>query len=139
LTTWRLTAVAVTRDTRLGVANSEVVTSKPLLLRPLTPRFLVGGDALTLGAIVHNTTASELAVTGRLSASGVLLRGDPARSIDVPAGGQARLDWPVTSTVGQTGQAKLHFEVAGAGPALTSAAGMGRIEHRRHGRRSRAS
>jgi uncharacterized protein YfaS (alpha-2-macroglobulin family) len=117
LTTWRLTAVAVTRDTRLGVGITEVVSSKPVLVRPLVPRFVVGGDVLTVGAAVHNATTTAVHVSASLRATGLLVQGDAGRSIEVPAAGQARLDWPVTSALGQSGQASLHFEAAGPGMA----------------------
>ena len=115
LTTWRLTAVAVTQDTRLGVGTADVVTSKPVLVRPLVPRFLVSGDVITLGAAVHNTTNTVLHVSAGLTATGLAVRGDAGRAIDVPAGGQVRLDWPVVSSVGQAGPASLRFEVAAPG------------------------
>ena len=35
--------------------------------------------------------------------------------VDVPAGGQVRLNWPVSSAAGQSGQARLHFEAAAPG------------------------
>ncbi len=115
LTTWRLTAVAVTRDTRLGVGTTEVVTGKAVLVRPLVPRFLVGGDVVTVGAAVHNATSAALHVSAALTANGLAVQGDARRSIDVPAGGQVRVDWPVTSSVGQSGQASLRFDAAAAG------------------------
>jgi uncharacterized protein YfaS (alpha-2-macroglobulin family) len=113
LTTWRLTAVAVTRDTRLGVTTSDVVTSKSLLLRPLTPRFIVGGDIATMGAAIHNTSGAAMDVTTSLRASGMVVQGDASRRVQVPAGGQVRVDWPVASRPGQAGQAALHFEASG--------------------------
>jgi uncharacterized protein YfaS (alpha-2-macroglobulin family) len=115
LTTWRLTAVGVTRDTRLGVANAEVVTNKPLLVRPLAPRFLVGGDVVTVGAAIHNTTSAAQHVTASLRTTSLAIQGQAGRTIDVPAGGQVRLNWPVSSVAGQSGQASLHFDAAAAG------------------------
>jgi uncharacterized protein YfaS (alpha-2-macroglobulin family) len=108
-------AVAVTQDTRLGVGTTEVVTSKPVLVRPLVPRFLVGGDVLTVGAAVHNTTNAMLRVSAGLTATGLAVQGDGRRSVDVPAGGQVRLDWPVSSSVGQSGQASLRFSARAPG------------------------
>ena len=112
LTTWRLTAVAITQDTRVGVASSDVVISKPLLIRPLVPRFLVGGDTATLGAAIHNTTAEPLRVNANLRADGLMLQGDAQHAVNVPAGGQVEVEWPVTSSVGEATTALLHFEAA---------------------------
>ena len=44
LTTWRLTARAVTRDTKAGAAVARTTTTKDLIVRVITPRFLTEGD-----------------------------------------------------------------------------------------------
>ena len=110
LTTWRLTAVAITQDTRVGVVSSDVVTNKPLLVRPLVPRFLVGGDTATLKAAIHNTTAEPLSVTASLHADGIIVQGNPQRAVNVAAGGQVQVDWAVTSSVGKARAAVVDFE-----------------------------
>jgi alpha-2-macroglobulin len=56
LTTWFIETRGLTLDTRVGQAATEVLTTKPLLVRPVTPRFLVAGDHVELSAIVHNNT-----------------------------------------------------------------------------------
>jgi len=114
LTTWRLTAVGVTGDTRLGTGFSDVVTAKPVLVRPLAPRFLVGGDTVTIGAAVHNTTPNTQEVAVGLQATGVALRSDSVRTVTVPAGGQTRVEWQVGSAVGQGGSATLRFDASAA-------------------------
>ena len=40
LTTWVIESRGLTIDTRVGQAETEVVTTKPLLIRPVTPRFV---------------------------------------------------------------------------------------------------
>ena len=54
LTTWRATVRAVTRDTFVGQVVGKVITSKNLILRLETPRFMNQGDTATLMGIVHN-------------------------------------------------------------------------------------
>lgn len=44
LTTWRLDARGLTADTLVGQSTVDIVASKPLLIRPVTPRFFVVGD-----------------------------------------------------------------------------------------------
>ncbi len=44
LTTWMVDLRGVTADSLVGQASAELITSKPLLVRPVTPRFLVAGD-----------------------------------------------------------------------------------------------
>jgi uncharacterized protein YfaS (alpha-2-macroglobulin family) len=70
LTTWRLTARAVTTDTKAGVGIARTTTTKDLIVRVITPRFLTEGDEVVLPTIVHNylpdakDTTVGLAVTG---------------------------------------------------------------------------
>ena len=88
-------ARGLTSDTRVGEAQSDILTTKDLLVRPVTPRFLVAGDHVQLAAIVQNNTQEDLQVQTSLQAAGVTLD-DPDRAsqqIAVPAGGRARLEW----------------------------------------------
>jgi uncharacterized protein YfaS (alpha-2-macroglobulin family) len=54
LTSWRLTAKAVTADTRVGEAYVNVLTRQPVVVRPILPRALTAGDRVELVGIVHN-------------------------------------------------------------------------------------
>ena len=54
-------------------ATADLVSTKPLLIRPVTPRFFVVGDKAQLAAIVNNNTDSPLHATVALSATGVTL------------------------------------------------------------------
>jgi hypothetical protein len=95
LTTWVITLRGLTKDTRVGEAVKEVVATKDLLIRPVTPRFLVAGDHIELAAMVHNNTANALSVDVSLQATGVDLD-DPAQAgqkVDVAANSLARLTW----------------------------------------------
>jgi uncharacterized protein YfaS (alpha-2-macroglobulin family) len=96
LTTWRMDARAVTADTAVGQSEVDVVSSRPLLVRPQTPRFFVNGDRAVLGAAVHNNTGQDLDVTVRLDAQGVELEGDAAQQVSIAAGQQAYVTWPVS-------------------------------------------
>ena len=60
LTTWVANTRGLTTDTRVGESSAEVIVTKDLLVRPVTPRFLVVGDHLRLMGIVHNNTENDL-------------------------------------------------------------------------------
>lgn len=75
LTTWRLSSKAVTNNTLVGQSSVDVQVSKPVLLRPVTPRFFTVGDELTLGATVHNNTGAQIDMRVSLTAEGVTLTG----------------------------------------------------------------
>lgn len=95
LTTWQVESRGLTKDTKVGQARVRVVTSKDLLIRPQTPRFLVVGDHVELAAIVNNTTSSALDASVSLQANGFSLD-DPAtaeQKVNVPAGGRVRVAW----------------------------------------------
>ena len=95
LTTWQVEARGVTAATLVGQAQSQVITTKDLLVRPVTPRFLVVGDHTRLAAIVQNNTAGTLPVDVALQGSGFILD-EPAaanQQVNVPAGGRARVEW----------------------------------------------
>lgn len=96
LTTWRLDARAITLDTRAGQATVDIVATKPLLVRPQTPRFFVANDEAWLSAAVHNNTKEDLQVQVSLNAKGVTLIDLDTKSINIPAGNQAVVGWNVT-------------------------------------------
>ncbi|HLY29255.1 MAG TPA: Ig-like domain-containing protein, partial [Aggregatilineales bacterium] len=76
LTTWKLDARAVTQPTGdlhttlVGQTTSELLSTKPLLIRPVTPRFFVAGDSSTLSAVVNNNTDQAQDVTVRVEVTG---------------------------------------------------------------------
>jgi hypothetical protein len=95
LTTWQVLARGLDADTRVGQAESNLLTTKELLVRPVVPRFLVAGDHVQLATIVQNNTLQDLEVSVSLQASGVVLD-DPAsisRQVTVPSFGRERLEW----------------------------------------------
>ncbi|HEX9373660.1 MAG TPA: alpha-2-macroglobulin family protein, partial [Roseiflexaceae bacterium] len=126
LTTWRMTARGLTADTRVGQATSDLIATKPLLVRPALPRFLTVGDQVALQAVVHNNTASAIDATVTLvaetrrpedqetaSAAAIQLSADAKQAVQVPANGTAVVRWP--AQVPAAGQATLRFTVEGGG------------------------
>jgi uncharacterized protein YfaS (alpha-2-macroglobulin family) len=100
LTTWRMDARAVTLDTLVGDTTVDIVSTKDLLVRPVTPRFLVVGDEVRLGAIVHNNTDGDINnVRIELAAEGVeLSEGSEVRQrMDIGAGERVEVFWNVTA------------------------------------------
>jgi hypothetical protein len=63
------------------------------LIRPVTPRFFVVDDRVTLAAVVNNNTEEALSVDVWLQASGLTLEGNLKQTVVVPAEGQQRLEW----------------------------------------------
>ncbi|MBN1430418.1 MAG: Ig-like domain-containing protein [Anaerolineae bacterium] len=96
LTTWRLDARAVTLDTRVGQTTVDVIATKPLLIRPVTPRFFIAHDEATLGAIVNNNTQNEVQAVVMAEGTGFTFRGEAVQGITIPANSTVQVSWPVT-------------------------------------------
>jgi uncharacterized protein YfaS (alpha-2-macroglobulin family) len=96
LTIWRMDARAVTLDTLVGSDENDIRSSKPLLVKPQTPRFFVVRDKSILGAVVHNNTENDLSVNVRLDASGLTLDTTAVQNVVVDAESQVYLTWDVT-------------------------------------------
>lgn len=99
LTTWRLTARAVTEDTQLGGAVARTMTTKDLILRVVTPRFLTEGDTVGIPAIVHNYLPEAQHVDVSVQAEGLEATDTQSKQIlDVPTNGEGRIDWRFNAT-----------------------------------------
>jgi hypothetical protein len=100
LTTWRLDARAVTRaadgDLLVGQQTIDLLSTKPLLIRPVTPRFAIVGDQVTLAAIVNNNTGEEMNVQVSLEGTGIDFTGSAVQTVTIAEGGRARIEWSGT-------------------------------------------
>lgn len=96
LTTWVLRAVGTTVDTRVGEGTTDLLVTKPLLVRPVTPRFFVVGDEAYLAALVSNNTGQDRDVQVTLSSTGLVLHDPAEQSIAIPTGSEAKVTWRVT-------------------------------------------
>jgi uncharacterized protein YfaS (alpha-2-macroglobulin family) len=93
LTTWRMDARAVTKATLVGQSTQDIQSTKPLLVRPQTPRFFTVGDEVNLGTAVHNNTDTDLSVKVSLQAEGINLVSDPEQTVEIPARQQVLVTW----------------------------------------------
>ena len=71
LTTFRIMAVAQTKDSRFGRAEISFRVTKKLLLQPSVPRFLRVGDIFEAGVVVHNLTPAKGNVTVGVEVRGI--------------------------------------------------------------------
>ncbi len=99
LTTWQIDARGLDRQTRVGQARLNLVTSKELLLRPITPRYLVVGDRARISTYVNNNTANALQAEVTLKATGAILDEEKTatQKVDLPANGRALVSWWVSA------------------------------------------
>ena len=108
LTTWKIAAWSVGAGLRVGSGESEIVTSKDVIIRMQKPRFLTQKDEVVFSANVHNYLDSEKKVRVSLefptddpeksTATLTFLDGvEQTRDVVVPAGGETRVDWTVSA------------------------------------------
>ncbi len=99
LTTWAVRVIGVDRTSRVGIAQAEAVTTKKLVARIETPRFMIEGDVVTLTAVVNSDLAEArkvdlaLGLTGGIEASG-----KKKDTITVERGNDASFDFEVLAT-----------------------------------------
>ena len=101
LTTWTLTAKAITPDTRVGEAVNEIVATQELQVRPILPRFFTAGDRAVIGGLALN--GSQETVEGGtfvLEISGASVEGESGsgeeRAFGALEPGQfAQFDFPI--------------------------------------------
>ncbi|MCP4540580.1 MAG: alpha-2-macroglobulin [Chloroflexi bacterium] len=93
LTTWVFRGVGVTAGTEVGEATVDFLVTKPLLVRPVTPRFFVVGDRAQLAALVSNNTEETQEVEVTLHAEGLLVDESADQQISIPANGEAKVTW----------------------------------------------
>jgi uncharacterized protein YfaS (alpha-2-macroglobulin family) len=109
LTSWKTSAVVLTRDVKRGTVEAESVTRKDLMVRVEMPRFYREGDEGLLQAIVHNETNAPLTGTvtlsvtedGKDAASKLGLTGTTV-SFSAQPHGIAPLSWNVKAPRGTT-------------------------------------
>jgi len=96
LTTWRLDGRGISKDTYVGQGETDLISTKPLLVRPATPRFFIVGDEAELATVVNNNSGADLSVQVRLDLKGAQLVGDAVQTVNIPKDGRVRVVWRVT-------------------------------------------
>lgn len=94
LTTWRLTARAITEDTRAGTTIARTTTTKDLIVRAITTRFLTEGDEVVVPTFVHNYRPEQRTASVSIQATGLDTAGThAATSGPLESGAERRDDW----------------------------------------------
>jgi len=99
LTTWRLDARAIGNDANnnliVGQDTFDLLSTKPLIIRPVTPRFFVVDDRVILGAVVNNNTTETQEVLVTLNATGIETDSPLQQTITIDADSRERVEWDV--------------------------------------------
>lgn len=59
LTTWAISAVSTTKDTRVGQTKSEIIATKDVFIQPILPNILRTKDNIVVSAVVNNFSDIE--------------------------------------------------------------------------------
>lgn len=112
LTTFRLMAVAVSKDDRYGGGQSQVVVNKPLMARPALPRFLRAGDRFEAAVAISTKAAKSKTVDVAIKVDGGLeLQGKSSERISVTPEGVREVRFPVVAQT--TGEGSITFTLRG--------------------------
>jgi hypothetical protein len=96
LTTWRMTARAVSKKTLVGHAVHRIQTKKDLMATVSLPRFARHKDEFEVVTMVHNRGEQLSEVIAELSVSeGTSVIGETSKTFNLPAGTSQALRWPV--------------------------------------------
>ena len=128
LTTWRMDARAATIETLVGQTTIDLLSSKPLLLRPQTPRFFVVGDQAVIGTAVHNRTDQDLTAVINLDATGLEVEDELSREMDIAAGAQVYVSWQV-KVPPNSQRVDLIFSAKGGGYSDATRPPMGTLDN----------
>ncbi|MBW1871062.1 MAG: hypothetical protein JRJ19_03305 [Deltaproteobacteria bacterium] len=106
-TTWQGRLFVVDKGRKVGMAKTTVITTKKLVARIETPRFLTEGDKLKLAAVIHNGFDHPLDVQVRLALSGIEFDSSPELRLTIPANSDMRHDFSVIAKQPGTAVVKL--------------------------------
>jgi len=104
LTRYRVIGVVQTKRDQFGSGESAFEINKPVMLQPSLPRFANVGDALSLRAVLHNTTDQDGEAEVALTLDATVKAAETTRKISLPAHATVSVDFPVEFI--ETGKAK---------------------------------
>lgn len=110
LTTYRIMAVVADPGDRFGFGDTQVITSRRLMLRPALPRFFRTGDVVEAGVIVTTKGLGKTVAEVSLEASGIDVEGDLKQRVSLEASGQAEVKFRFKPS--SAGTATLNFRAS---------------------------
>ncbi|MDD2908711.1 MAG: MG2 domain-containing protein [Candidatus Gracilibacteria bacterium] len=95
LTTWVIESVASTPlDTKIGVGEATITTTKKVIINENIPRFLGSNDSITLSPVVFNKTGKNSTFTVSLNATNLEIE-NPTQEIKINNGEQKTVNFKV--------------------------------------------
>ncbi|MFN8489692.1 MAG: MG2 domain-containing protein [Caldilineaceae bacterium] len=101
LTTWRVIALAVTVDSKVGEARTKLLVTKEIIASPTLPRFTVLGDRFSAGLVAQNFSGSATTGAANLMGDHLLVLDPLDRSLQLPDRATTAVSWTaVASQIG---------------------------------------
>jgi alpha-2-macroglobulin len=97
LTSWRLTAKAITLNSQVGQGTANILTKKDLVVMPILPGALVSGDQAELTVLVHNYSAKVKTINVSLQAAGLVIHGEASQAIVVDNDSVKPVTWQISA------------------------------------------
>jgi uncharacterized protein YfaS (alpha-2-macroglobulin family) len=115
LTTWRLTARAITTNSLVGEVTANIVTQQAIVIRPILPGILTSGDQLTLTASVHNYSDTAQSMAVEVSSDKLEITDLALQNHMIPAGEAIIVGW--SAVADEAGEAEITITAEGDGVA----------------------
>ncbi|MBU1219474.1 hypothetical protein KKF34_01660 [Myxococcota bacterium] len=109
VTTYRIMAVAIDKQSLFGSSSKEIIVNKPLTIEPALPRFLIHGDKIKAGVVAHNMTTKPVKATVTIEAKGIKLLSDTKVSITINP--QKPVEIPFEMHAQTLGRAQFTFSI----------------------------
>ncbi len=107
LTTFRIMAVAQTKDSRFGRGTADFKVRKPLLMLPALPRLARVGDSFQGGVLLTNNDSVRGSVRMSLKVAGLETKDKLERTVDLEPGASAEVLFAFKAD--KPGRARLEF------------------------------
>jgi len=107
LTSFRIMAIGHSQDSRFGSGDARIAVNKPLMLRPVLPRFARVGDTFDAGVVVHNNSKNKEKIKLEGTGSGIKMGKLAEKSVTIEPGKAARVTAPCQ--VPATGEGQFTF------------------------------
>lgn len=94
LTNWQVVVTAIGRQA-VGRSTAKLRTTRDVMIWPLLPRQMVEGDAVTIGASVHNMTDRDREIAVALQTENVDVLSPATLTVHVPRGTSVPVSWNI--------------------------------------------
>lgn len=116
ITSWRVTAIAITPDTKVGRGQTNFVTKKDLMILGGLPRYILKGESQKVNATISNQTNRKLPINVSLKMEGLKAVGPENANITLEPGQNQSVQFTVQAVQDPKIKfAKLNIVASGGG------------------------